>query len=159
MKNTRLLTYLFLFIIIFGAGIGLGIFIQNGRTSTLIVSNDSVKDFKLVEEAWNITRNKYVDTNATQPHPLAYGTIAGMVDSLGDTGHSTFLSPDEVKQINSFEQGQLTGIGIEIQEKNGSVVILAPLDGSPAQKAGLRSGDVILKVDGQSITTVRTRKS
>ena len=49
-------------------------------------------------------------------------------------------------QENNFEQGILHGIGAEVQEKDGNVVIIAPLDGSPAQKAGLSSGDIILKV-------------
>jgi carboxyl-terminal processing protease len=154
MKNLRLWGFIFLFLLVFGVGIGAGIFIQMRTSDTLTVSKDSVQEFKLIEDAWNITRNNYVDTNATQPKTLAYGTIGGMVDSLGDTGHSVFLTPDEVKEINNFEQGTFQGIGVEVQEKNGNVVILAPLDGSPAQKAGLRSGDIILKVDGQPITDV-----
>lgn len=66
---------------------------------------------------------------------MTYGTIAGMVDSLGDTGHNVFLTPEEVKQENEEIQGQLQGIGAEGEETNGNVVIVAPLDGSPAQKS------------------------
>jgi carboxyl-terminal processing protease len=154
MKKLSMVGLVGLFLVVFGLGIGTGIFIQRNNSQTLTVSRDSVAEFQLVEDAWNITRQKYVDRTATQPKTLAYGTIAGMIDSLGDTGHSTFLTPQELKQENDFEQGKLQGIGVEIQEKNGKIVIIAPLDGSPAQKAGLHSGDIISKVNGQIITSV-----
>lgn len=154
MKNTRIVRLILLFLIVFGLGIGTGVVIQTYNSQTLIVSKDSAAEFQLVEEAWNITRNNYVDRTATQPQTLAYGTIAGMLNSLGDTGHSTFLTPEEVQQQNDFEQGKLQGIGVEVQQKNANVVIIAPLDGSPAQKAGVRSGDIILKVDGQTVSDV-----
>lgn len=154
MKRPSVVVLITLFIIVFGAGIGAGIFIQGHNSQTLTVSKDSIQDFQLVENAWNITRNNYVDRTATQPQPLAYGTIGGMIDSLGDTGHSTFLTPEEVKQQDEYEQGKLQGIGVEVQEKDGNVVVIAPIDGSPAQKAGLRSGDIILKVNGQNVVNV-----
>ena len=128
----------------------------SNSTSTTNVNNivESATEFQLIQQAWNLTQQYYVDKNATQPQRLAYDTIAGMIDSLGDTGHSTFLTPDEVKQQNDFTQGKLEGIGVEVQWKNNNVVIVAPIASSPAQKAGLVSGDIILKVNGQSITSV-----
>jgi carboxyl-terminal processing protease len=78
-----------------------------------------------------------------------------MVNSLGDTGHSVFLTPAEVQQENQAIQGKLDGIGAEVSVKNGNVVVVAPIDGSPAQKAGLQSGDIILKVDGTAVTGVQ----
>jgi carboxyl-terminal processing protease len=75
-----------------------------------------------------------------------------MVDSLGDTGHSRFLTPQMVKQERNLTRGSFEGIGAEVQMKNGQLVIVAPIDGSPAQKAGLKPGDVILKVNGQEVS-------
>ncbi len=154
MSKLSTVRWVILFLLAFALGIGTGMFIVTQGSQSLTVSKDSVAEFQLVQDAWNITRDNYVDRTATQPQTLAYGTIAGMITSLGDTGHSTFLTPDELKQQNDFEQGKVQGIGVEIQEKNGDVVIIAPLDGSPAQKAGLRSGDIILKVNGQIVTSV-----
>jgi carboxyl-terminal processing protease len=111
-------------------------------------------EFDLIKQAWDLTQKYYVDRTAAEPQRLAYDTITGMIDSLGDTGHSTFLTPDEVKQQNDFVQGKLQGIGVEVQEKNNQVVVVAPIAGSPAQKAGIVSGDIILKVNGQAITDV-----
>ncbi len=154
MKKFRVVGGVFLFLIIFGLGTMAGILIQGHNSQALVVPQDSFSAFQLIENAWKITRDHYVDRTATQPQSMAYGAIGGMVDSLGDTGHSTFLTPEELKQENDFEKGQLQGIGVEVQEKNGAVVIMAPLDGSPAQKAGIRSGDIILKVNGKIISQV-----
>jgi carboxyl-terminal processing protease len=108
-------------------------------------------DLRLLAEAWDVVQKNYVDRAAVQPQVLAYGAISGMVDALGDTGHSRFLSPDMVKAEHNMNQGQFEGIGVEVQMKDNHLVVVAPIDGTPAQKAGLRPGDVILKVDGQDI--------
>ncbi|MDA8163602.1 MAG: S41 family peptidase, partial [Desulfobacteraceae bacterium] len=109
-------------------------------------------NYSLMSQAWDTIENHYMDRSAVKPLPATYGAIQGMVASLGDTGHSTFLSPEMVKELKITVHGELKGIGIKIQSRQGHVVIVAPIDGSPAQRAGLRSGDIILKVSGQDIT-------
>ncbi len=109
-------------------------------------------DMQLIGEAWNTIQRVYVDHSAEQTQPLTYGAIGGMVDALGDTGHSTFLSPDMVKSEQDYTQGQFEGIGLEVESKSGYVVVVAPIDGSPAQKAGIKAGDAIIKVDGVDVT-------
>lgn len=111
-------------------------------------------DFTLMQEAWDTIRRVYVDRASVDPHALTYGAIGGMVDALGDTGHSTFLSPEMIEAQKAFALGKFEGIGAEVQMKGRNLTIVTPLDGSPAQRAGLRAGDVILKVDGQSILGV-----
>ena len=105
-----------------------------------------------MSQAWNTIERYYVDRAAVQPKALTFGAISGMVEALGDTGHSVFLSPEMVKQLGVAERGQLLGIGVEIQMKDHHVVIVAPIDDSPAQRAGLRSGDIIMSVDNRDIT-------
>jgi carboxyl-terminal processing protease len=83
---------------------------------------------------------------------MTYGAISGMVDSLGDTGHSRFLSPEMMKQERNFSKGLLEGIGAEVQMKNNQLVIVAPIDGTPAQRAGLKPGDIVLKVNGKEVS-------
>lgn len=110
-------------------------------------------DSNLINEAWNIIQRSYVDRSAVNSQKQTYGAISGMVDSLGDTGHTRFLTPEMLKAENNFTQGQFEGIGAEVQMKDGHVVIVAPMDGSPAQKAGLKPGDIILKVNGQDVSS------
>ena len=116
------------------------------------VLTGSNQNIGLIGEAWNIVEKNFVDRAAIKPTQMTYGAISGMVDSLGDTGHSTFLSPEMVKEEQNFTQGQFEGVGLEIQMKGGKVVIVAPIDGSPAKNAGLHPGDIILKVNGAEVS-------
>lgn len=77
-----------------------------------------------------------------------YGAISGLVNSLDDP-YSSFLTPEESKSFRDDLFGKLEGIGAEIGRRNGVPAIIAPLEGSPAEKAGLKSGDKILAVDGE----------
>lgn len=114
-------------------------------------SADAGPNFRLIAQAWDLIHEHYVDRAAERPRTLTYGAISGMVDSLGDTGHTRFLSPQMVGQMTELERNKYQGIGAEVGLKGGRVVIVAPLDGSPAQRAGLKPGDIILRVDGQGI--------
>ncbi|HUZ17593.1 MAG TPA: S41 family peptidase [Spirochaetia bacterium] len=138
-------------------GLVLGVLIDRfERLPSLPIVNQTTDpappDFSLIHQAWDIIDRVYVDRAALQQKPLTYGAIAGMVDALGDTGHSTFLTPEMVAQEQTLTQGAYVGVGIEIQMKNNQVTIVAPLDGSPAARAGLHSGELILKVDGKDVT-------
>jgi carboxyl-terminal processing protease len=155
MKKSPLLVISFSILIILALGLGLtgGVYFDRQvLLSDGIIPTNAKPDFRLMAEAWNKIDQVYVDRQAIQPQKMTYAAISGMVDSLGDTGHSTFLSPEMVKQEQNYIQGQFEGIGAEVQMKDSHVVIVAPIDGSPAQKAGLKPGDIILKVNGEDMT-------
>ncbi len=116
------------------------------------VPPDAASDFRLMAEAWNTIHQVYVDPAAVRPNRLTWGAISGMVGSLDDAGHSRFLTPDMRRIERSVTRGAVEGIGAEIRSKRDRITIVAPLDNSPAQQAGLRPGDVILKVDGASVS-------
>jgi len=122
-----------------------------GLDRVAITGFDARPNFLLLSEASNLIRRFYVDRAAEQPTALTYGAISGMVDALGDTGHSRFLSPFMVKEMAEMERNKFQGIGAEVQSKGGQIVIVAPLDGSPAERAGLKPGDIILRVNGQGV--------
>ncbi len=127
---------------------GLGLLLDRWMLMTFLPSDSH---FRLLADAWNTIEQFYVDRPAIKPEAMTYGAINGMVDALGDTGHSVFLTPDMVKELHVMESGKLKGVGLEVQMKNGQVVIVAPMDNSPALHSGLRSGEIIVSVDGRDI--------
>ncbi len=116
------------------------------------IPSNATSEFRLMAQAWNTIQQSYVDRSAVQPQKLIYGAISGMIDSLGDTGHSRFQTPAMRNEENNAMQGQFEGIGVEVDMKNNLVTVVAPIDGSPAQKAGIKAGDAIVKVNGQDVT-------
>jgi len=135
-----------------GAGVLLERQVLADGTPSASVSAEARPDFRLMAQAWNLIEKYYVDRGAIQPQRMTHAAISGMVDSLGDTGHSVFLTPQMVREAGEQLQGHFAGIGAEVHMRRNQVVIVAPLDGSPAQKAGLRAGDIIFKVDGKDIS-------
>ncbi len=117
-----------------------------------VQSRDPDLDFRLISQAAGLVQRYYVDRDAVQSRAMTYGAISGMMNSLGDTGHSRFLSPQMVVEMDELERSKFQGIGAEVQLRAGHVVIVVPMDGSPAQRAGLKAGDIILKVNGQDIS-------
>lgn len=134
------------------AGLILGSQILSAFTPSGKLPADAAPNFRLMVEAWNTIQDRYVDRKALDPQLMTYGAISGMVNSLGDTGHSRFLSPAMVQQERNLSRGLVEGIGAEVQMKNNQLTIVAPLDESPAQRAGLKPGDIILKVNGEEIS-------
>lgn len=112
---------------------------------------DAESEFRLMAETWNVIQENYVRSATTEPRQITYGALQGMVDALGDEGHSRFLTPDELRTHLNSVRGELEGIGVEVQVQDGRVVIVTPIDGSPAERAGLRPGDVIVSVDGEQV--------
>ncbi|MCX6740445.1 MAG: S41 family peptidase [Candidatus Parcubacteria bacterium] len=103
-------------------------------------------NFNLFWDAWEIIENNYVKQPVNETE-LFYGAMAGSVAALGDP-HSVFFDPDTSKEFTEELKGNFEGIGAEIAVKNDKITIVAPLPDSPAEKAGLLSGDTILAIDG-----------
>jgi carboxyl-terminal processing protease len=101
---------------------------------------------------WNVMQTEYVNSEEVDSKDQEYGAIKGLVDSYGDPA-TTFLTPDETETFNSTNEGKyFEGIGAELGYDNGYIIVVTPLDGSPAKKAGIRPRDVILSVDDQPVT-------
>jgi carboxyl-terminal processing protease len=109
------------------------------------------KSLALYAEALNTVRDNYVDQEDIDPKEEAYGAIRGMLNTLGDDGHTRFLTPEEREQNDQSLSGTYVGIGVQLEEQKGKVVVAAPIQGSPAEKAGISPDDVVLAVDGKSV--------
>ncbi len=105
----------------------------------------------LFAEALNTVREDYVDREDVDASEQTYGAIRGMIDSLGDEGHTRFLTPEEVEASREAISSTYVGIGIRLQNKDEEVVIASSMVGSPAEEAGIESGDILIAVDGESV--------
>ena len=106
-------------------------------------------DMSLFWEAYNVLKEKYVDTEKFNSEQMVYGAISGMVKRLDDP-YTVFFDPEDAKIFEEDVSGEFQGVGMEIAIKDNQLTVIAPLDGTPAQKAGLKSGDKILKVNETS---------
>lgn len=91
--------------------------------------------------------NHYVDP--VERNKMVEGAIKGMVENLDP--HSSYLPPDEWKQFQSDTEGKFGGVGLEVDGRGDKLIVIAPIEGSPAQRAGIKSGDQIVGVDGEDI--------
>ncbi len=103
-------------------------------------------DFSLLWQTLHELEEKFVNKSALDIQKMIYGAISGMVKSLEDP-YTVFLNPEDTKRFSDDIKGSFEGVGMEISIRKGQLQVIAPLEGTPAQKAGLRAGDKIIKVD------------
>jgi carboxyl-terminal processing protease len=115
------------------------------------VPPDAPADIGLLWEAIDVIRDNYVDRSVLEPTTnLTYGMLDGLIRALGDAGHSSFMTPDQVREASEDLSGSFSGIGAFLGERGGSPIIVSVISGSPADEAGLRSGDAIVEIDGEA---------
>ncbi len=116
-----------------------------GKTAP-IESTAAAADFAPFWKAWSILNEKYPDADKVSNEDRVYGAIKGLASSLGDP-YTVFFDPKENKQFSESIQGEFGGIGMEIELKDEVLTVVAPIKNSPAEKAGIDTGDKILKID------------
>lgn len=154
----------------FGAGLALG---ANGSSSTLVAhipligdqldaTPDQSVDLTDFWKAWNALDANYVITHASSTLPSAkdrvFGAISGLASSYGDP-YTVFFPPAEAKAFADNISGSFAGVGMEIDVKDNILTVIAPLKGTPAEKAGIKAGDQIAAIDGESTDGLSTEKA
>lgn len=126
-----------------------------GRESILDLSPFSSKkdtpkdvDLGIFWETWNQLESSFIDTEDFKTSDQIYGATKGLVGSLGDP-YTTFLAPDDVEEFQESMSGEFQGIGAYIEFKDKNIVIVAPIKGSPAEKYGLKPGDIVYKINDE----------
>lgn len=109
-------------------------------------SIETTVDFEPFWNTWKLLQDKYVTKEDIDQQELVWGAISGMVKALGDP-YTVFLPPAELETFETQITGKFQGIGAEIGLRNNQLVIISPLEGSPAKDAGIRAGDMIIKID------------
>lgn len=127
----------------------LGAYAFGRSQSPAALEEEDRESLALYAEALDTVRDDYVDQEAIDPKKQTYGAIEGMLDALGDEGHTRFLTPEERERTREGLSGTYEGIGIEVEHKDDKVVVVAPIEDSPADRAGVEAGDVVVAVDGK----------
>ena len=102
-------------------------------------------DLRLMWQVRDVLQKKYLDKSQIKDNKMVYGAISEMVSSLGDP-YTVFLPPTENKASNEDLAGEFGGVGIQLGYKDKTLAVMAPLAKTPAEKAGLKAGDLILKI-------------
>jgi carboxyl-terminal processing protease len=141
----------------FSVGIGVGRLVPSVEggagttTPTPTANSSSAQELALIGQAWDILHQQYVGKDQLDDRALAYGAINGLADAVGDTGHTSFLTPEERAARQDELSGSYVGIGVRIDTAaDGLPVIDQVFKGSPADKAGLKAGDKLTEVDGKA---------
>lgn len=103
-------------------------------------------DFSLLKKAWDQVTANYVDQDKIDKEKMTYGAVSGMVKAIGDP-YTEFFDPAEAKKLEEDLSGSFEGIGLQLGVKNKEITAISPIKGTPAERAGLKPGDVILAVD------------
>lgn len=157
---TKILTKTFLFSIAIGASLYIGFLYGQTATNTVDVAKaenaSAIFTPKLVPtmtQVKSLLDKKFISWKATYTPPTAsdldYGLIRGYVDAFKDP-YTKFFPPKEAKAFNEQVKGSFAGVGMEVGERSGLITVIAPLKDSPAQKAGIKAGDVITSIDKKS---------
>ncbi len=116
-----------------------------------VLTSDEQQRFKVFWETWQIVERDFYDKGQVDHQKLIYGAIKGMVDAVGDP-YTVYQTPSQREVSDTDLRGSFDGIGIQIDMKDNRLTVVAPIEGSPAEAAGFRPGDVVLAVDGKSLS-------
>jgi carboxyl-terminal processing protease len=146
-KLAQISALLVIITLAFGAGTVVG------GTTQARAADATPTEFDIFWQAWGIIQDNFVDRDVLESKDLTYGAVTGLVQALGDEGHTTFLTADQLERQRSDMAGSFFGIGAQLGVRDGLPIIVAPFDGSPAAEAGIKAGDIILGVNGEDVTT------
>lgn len=127
-------------------------FLYSGGTESgaLLTNPEEEVDATLLWSVWKILLTHYIHAEDLEAQPMLFGAVQGMVESVGDP-YTVFMTPNENDDFRQSLSGHLQGIGAELAEREGRIVVVSPLKNSPAEKAGLLPDDVIAEVDGEAM--------
>ena len=133
----------------FTIGIGVGQVAPSIMAGTSSAPNPTSAELGLFKEAWDAIHNDYVGRANLNDRQLIYGAIKGLTTAVGDTGHTSFMTPEQRAASTSSLAGSYVGIGIRVRPNDaGLPMVDTVFPNSPAEAAGVKAGDVIVSVDG-----------
>ena len=125
-----------------------------GNADVIYTANGELpSEFGILAEAWQRLSEDYIDKSKLDPEKLSQGAVKGMMQALDDP-YSAYANPQIKKLESSTFEGKFEGIGAVISMKDGWLTVVSPIADSPAEKAGIRAGDKILEIDGETTSNM-----
>lgn len=150
MNKTRRTIFIVAITLIFGLSFMLGVYAGERRFKNFIFGDEEL-NLSLLKEVYVRLEKNFINKDELKNNDLLiYGAIKGMIETLDDP-YTVFFTPEETKKFMEDADGKFDGIGIEIGIRDNSFEVISPLKNTPADKAGLLSGDKILKIDGREL--------
>ncbi|TYB30367.1 MAG: S41 family peptidase [Candidatus Mcinerneyibacterium aminivorans] len=118
----------------------------------IIPLNDFFADLSLINDAYHVLQKKYVEPDKLEDKKITYEAIRGMVKTLDE--HTVFMDPEQKKIFFSDLEGSFGGVGIQIDKRDNYIVVVSAIEGTPAYQKGIRAGDKIVEVDGESVVGI-----
>jgi len=144
-KKIKEKTTLIILIGLILASFGLGVLFGKSQVVCKVCPPEKL-DFSLFWEAWETLEEQYIEPQKIDTQKAIYGAISGMLESLSDP-YTVFMDPDKSKIFAEDIAGRFEGVGMEIGIRKGELQVIAPLEGTPAYRAGIKTGDKIIKID------------
>lgn len=168
-KNKKIIYIVFgvvIIVLVFGGGFLLG---RNSVSQPALhdriffnreLGKPETLDFSIFWEALRKLEDNYVDAGKIDYQQILYGAISGMTDSLGDD-YTVFMKPEKAESFVKSVSGNdsFEGVGMELGIKGKVLTVVAPIDGTPAQKAGIKAGDKILKIGDKTTEGMQTEEA
>jgi len=155
LKN-KIIIFSLAVVIIFSA-FGTGFWAGKNQVVCRVCAPEDI-DFSLFWEAYHKLQEKFVSPEKFDIQKIVYGAISGMVKSLDDP-YTVFFPPEETERFIEDVKGAFEGVGMEIGIRKGNLQVISPLEGTPAQKAGLRAGDKIIKINDTFTTDLTVEQA
>ena len=151
-NGSRIFAVLVIVVVAFCFGVIFGRNIAPSADTLLSLGSSKNKvDISLFWQVWDLLESEYVEKDKVSEENRMYGAIKGLVDSYDDQA-TIFLDPEETEDFNLSNSGKyFEGIGAELGYEDGAIIIVSPIDGSPAKAAGIRPGDYILSIDDYDV--------
>ena len=152
--------------LIVGAAFGLGFATRwlmaeqaGPATASAALRSDGAPDFRVLDDMYKVLRDNFVDPSKIDAELIRTGAINGVLNAVGDT-HQAYITKESYETDTQDDlKGKFSGIGASVDQRNGEITIVRPFDGSPAMRAGVRAGDVLLAIDGEATTGIDQREA